>query len=430
MVLDLDPGQPEYSPPGVVSLSKITAPNLSPSFCHPTLNTSQGQIRAHAIASVTPALDPAHFIECALDLFSHYQKSPDSGSPLVINTPGWIQGTGLDILSELITVIRPTEVIYTSQDGPEETVSSLQSACASQPPIPFTTLPSQPVDISATSSSPRTPLHLRTMQTMSYFHLSPGNQPNPESESPNWTWDPTPLTDLRPWRVRYGGPNRGFLGVICYDHQPTPDLLAEAVNGMVLGLVKIETRSALRGLCLPSSSSSPSSPSPNKEETQPHAETETEGSIPLIPNPQGLTLSPRHSRLLGVVLVRGVDVARQELQLLTPLSEEAVAGLKGEELVLVAGKFDTPSWAYAEGLYLDKAKNGKVDRTIVGSGSGGDEKEDEEGEGEGESTEEGEREEDGRRRRMEVPWVEMLHGSQKRAVGSKVWRVRRDLGRA
>ncbi|KAK4031211.1 hypothetical protein C8A01DRAFT_42310, partial [Parachaetomium inaequale] len=29
----------------------------------------------------------------------------------------------------------------------------------------------------------------------------------------------------------------------------------------------------------------------------------------------------------------------------------------------------------------------------------------------------------------EVPWVEMLHGSQRRAAGSKVWRVRRDLGR-
>ena len=220
--------------------------------------------------------------------------------------------------------------------------------------------------------------------------------------------------------------------MLCYDHQPTPDLLAEAVNGTVLGLVKVEARAALRGLCLPSSSSSPSSPSPNKEETKTHTETETEGSIPLIPNPQGLTLSPRHSRLLGVVLVRGVDVTRQELQLLTPLSEEVVAGLKGEELVLVAGRFDTPSWAYAEGLYLDKAKKGKRDHTIVGGGSGGDEEEDEEGEeeGEGESTEEGEREEDGVGRRTEVPWVEMLHGSQKRAVGSKVWRVRRDLGRA
>ena len=28
-----------------------------------------------------------------------------------------------------------------------------------------------------------------------------------------------------------------------------------------------------------------------------------------------------------------------------------------------------------------------------------------------------------------VPWVETLQGSQGRGVGSRVWRVRRDLGR-
>jgi polynucleotide 5'-hydroxyl-kinase GRC3/NOL9 len=29
----------------------------------------------------------------------------------------------------------------------------------------------------------------------------------------------------------------------------------------------------------------------------------------------------------------------------------------------------------------------------------------------------------------QTPWVEMLHGNQKRSVGSRVWRVRRDLGK-
>jgi polynucleotide 5'-hydroxyl-kinase GRC3/NOL9 len=51
-----------------------------------------------------------------------------------------------------------------------------------------------------------------------------------------------------------------------------------------------------------------------------------------------------------------------------------------------------------------------------------DEVGEEECEGEGKGAEDG-------GRVVEVPWVEMLHGSQKRAVGSKVWRVRRDLGR-
>ncbi|KAK4032349.1 hypothetical protein C8A01DRAFT_41208, partial [Parachaetomium inaequale] len=372
MVLDIDPGQPEYSPPGVISLSKITTPNLAPSFCHPTLPPAD-QLRAHAIAAVTPALDPAHFIECVLDLFAHYQRGPDAKSPLVVNTPGWVQGTGLDILAELIASIRPTEVIYMSQDGPEETVNSLQSACAATPPTPFSTLPSQPSE----ASSSRTSLHFRTMQTMSYFHLR-----QPSQQQPYPTWDPTPLSDLRPWRVRYTGKNRGFLGILCYDHQPAPELLAEAINGTVLALVQLESRAALRGLLPPLSglpdtnlippdststpinnntatnpppknnAATPNPPHPKKKQTI----TTTEATrVPLIPNPQGLTLSPHHSRLLSLVLVRGIDTVRGELQLLTPLSGEVVSTLAaaaaGTEVVLVAGRFDTPAWAYTEGLY-------------------------------------------------------------------------------
>jgi polynucleotide 5'-hydroxyl-kinase GRC3/NOL9 len=403
MVLDLDPGQPEYSPPGVVSLSKISTPNLSPSDCHPTLTPAQGQVRAHAIASVTPALDPSHFIECALDLFAHYQRGPDANCPLVINTPGWIQGTGLDILSELITALRPTEVLYMSQDGPSETVSTLQSASQTPvPPIPFTTLPSQPTD----TAPPRTPSHLRTMQTMSYFHLFP---------TQSQTWDPTPLTDHRPWRVRY---TTGFRGILCYDHQPAANLLAEAINGTILALVKLESSSrALRDLLPPPPPHSPNPPSssdPNPDQTHNDEKKENQqGEIPLIPNPQGRTLDPRYSQLLGLVLVRGVDVMRQELQLLTPLSGDVIAGLEGKELVLVAGRFDTPSWAYAEDLYRRNGGAGEV--RVAEEEDGGEEEEESDGE-----DEEGEK---------EVPWVEMLHGSQKRAVGSKVWRVRRDVGR-
>ncbi|KAK4100375.1 hypothetical protein N658DRAFT_559658 [Parathielavia hyrcaniae] len=519
MVLDIDPGQPEYSPPGVISLTRITTPNLAPSFCHPSLTPAEGQIRAHAIASVTPAQDPAHFIECVLDLFHHYRRGPDARSPLVINTPGWIQGTGLDILTELIASLRPTEVIYTSQDGPEETVGSLQSACATtKPPTPFSTLPSQPTE----PSSSRTSLHFRTMQTMSYFHM--GHHRPSQQQQPYPTWDPTPLTDVRPWRVRYAGEDRGFLGIFCYDHQPAPELLAEAINGTVLALVQLEDRqAALRGLRVPGLSATDAdtdadtdmgSPTPTltataitndmvaPHQTQTHPQTTptpTEGKpnnnttkantnktnttktiplIPLIPNPQGQTLSPHHSHTLGLALVRGIDPACGELQLLTPIPAETLLSLsslagaaaagaaggaagtssasaagvgvggghdnKGLDLVLVAGRFDTPCWAYGEGLShaaagggvaLGKERGGRGG----GSGSGGhdggvcddDSGDDEEGEGDDEGDGDGEEGEQARRRErgMAVPWVEMLHGSEKRAVGSKVWRVRRDLGR-
>ncbi|KAJ4292983.1 Polynucleotide 5'-hydroxyl-kinase grc3 [Collariella sp. IMI 366227] len=102
MVLDLDPGQPEFSPPGAISLTKITTPNLSPSFCHPTFSPAEGQIRAHAIASVTPALDPTHFIECVLDLFAHYQHSPDAKCPWPPRNPLLRPPAGTLLLAEAI----------------------------------------------------------------------------------------------------------------------------------------------------------------------------------------------------------------------------------------------------------------------------------------------------------------------------------------
>ncbi|KAK4166551.1 hypothetical protein QBC43DRAFT_256997 [Cladorrhinum sp. PSN259] len=355
LLLDVDPGQPEHSPPGVISLIKLSQPNLSPPFCHPY---SQSTIRSHAIAAVSPALDPEHFIECVLDLFSHYTQQFAS-HPLIINTPGWIQGTGLDILISLIQSLCPTEVIYTSQDGPEDTVSTLQSTVS--PQSVFSTIPSSPQSISSETSSSsnpssRTALSLRTMSTMSYFHLLSSTE-----------WDPTPLPSLPPLRVSYAPSRKGFLGVLCYDHQPSPLLLSEAINGTILALVRI---------------SNPSSSAFRHQEKQQEEEIiiAGEAKIPLINNPLGLTLDPAHSNLLSLVLVRGVDSQRGELQLLGPRGlSDKVKGIKGEEMVLVAGRFDTPLWKEGE---------------------------------------------------EEVPWVQVLRGSEKRSVGSKVWRVRRDLGRS
>ncbi|KAL2117466.1 hypothetical protein VTJ04DRAFT_7126 [Mycothermus thermophilus] len=564
MFLDLDPGQPEYSPPGVVSLCKLTNPNLSPSFCHPTLSPTQGLIRAHATASVTPAQDPAHFLECALDLFSHYRTGPNKQSPLVINTPGWIQGTGLDLLTSLITSLQPTEVIYMSQDGPEETVSGLQTACKET--IPFSTLPSQP---SEPSPSSRTPLHLRTMQMMSYFHLRPAAAANTSTtdsqQPPLITWDPTPLSDLRPWRVRFAGRERGFLGVLCYDHQPAPELLADAVNGTVMALVGVERREGLRGLEAIDDVDDlngfvDGKKKRAKTKAQEARQQDKDQILPLIPNPQGLTLSPAHSHLIALVLVRAVDLARGELQLLMPPASllppstasflpnsdvDSVGPSACDNLVLVAGRWDAPGWAYCESLFyassssssssshpagtaatlgsrghlaaagasagagagagrrlqqqqkkrsrdgggeqeqeqeqeqeergarsappppqlsastaetnagglgLGLGRGAKVSAG-VGGGAGGGEGLD--GDGDVDVEEEGDEEEEdemvamgeddavaamGRGKssaaaataaqQLEVPWVEVLHGNQKRAVGSKVWRVRRDLGRS
>ncbi|KAJ9148642.1 Polynucleotide 5'-hydroxyl-kinase GRC3 [Pleurostoma richardsiae] len=440
-VLDLDPGQPEFSPPGVISLVYITEPVLSPPFCHPTLpDRKNGPMkhRSHALAAVSPASRPEHYLECVLDLYSHYQNSLRGKAPLIINTPGWIQGTGLDLLSALISRIHPTEVIYMSETGPEDTVEQLRVACGNRASL--TTLPSQPSEYTS-----RTALHLRTMQMMSYFHLDLAS-----GRGEALAWEPSPLTTVPPVQLRYDGANPGLLGVICYGYKQDPELLADAINGTVLAIVEVDDKRALRG-------HSELAQSPRKlhhsddimdgdadaaarDDSFPREEKDSVDEL-IIRTPEGIPyiqsetpLDSRYSRTVGLALLRGVDTQRRVLQLLTPISPETMTNVQkdGKDIVLVAGSFDTPTWAYTEDRYHQsfgpgagggggtaaaaaaEGREGSVDVT--------DEDTDEdESEGADEEVVAGS---------SEIPWTEVLHGNQKRAVGSRVWRVRRDLGRS
>lgn len=387
-VMDIDPGQPEFSPPGVISLVRLDRPNLSPPFCHPTLGDKH-ILRSHAVAAVTPAFNIEHYKECVLELFQHY-KAYCKDIPLVINTPGWVQGTGLGLLMDLINEIHPAEVVYMSEDGPEDTVEGLKSACEN---IRFTTLPSQSGEFTS-----RTAIHLRHMQVMSYFHVDPD-----KTVGDHVRWDPRTLTSVPPLLAKYGGPNSGILGVVCYGYQPGAELLADAVDGTVLAVVEVQDRRAFR-LAQGDAAAGHAHAEEHRVLDLERLTQRTPEHVPYIR--RSAPLDPRYSRCLGLALVRGVDAGKKTLALSTPVSPGT---LVGKEIVLVSGKFDSPTWAYTEDHYYRVSqREGKeyerdADEDDVPDGGDG--------------------------RSKVIPWTERLHGSQKRAIGSRVWRVRRDLGR-
>ncbi|TDZ34953.1 Polynucleotide 5'-hydroxyl-kinase GRC3 [Colletotrichum spinosum] len=403
VVLDLDPGQPEYTPAGTIALVQVKQPNLSPAFAHVATDEQAATvIRCHSIASVSPASDPELYLECALDLHRHYQKTC-RGLPLIINTPGWILGTGLDLLTELIADFKPTEVIYMSEDGPKESVDGLKSACKSN----FTMLPSQQSEFTS-----RTAAHLRSMQALAYFHT----KRTPEKTA----WDPTPLTSWPPLMVKYNGKSRGVFGVIAYEQQLPANLVAELLNGSMLCLVEIEDTKAfsrLRG----SDDMDVDGESTPLEDIISH----TPEGIPFIPNADGHTLDPRYCQTLGLVLVRGIDPKQGVLQILTPIPLARIQSAKkaNHQLVLIYGNLDTPGWAYTEELYYQANDKDDNDR------DGGVEIVDEDTESDN-SDEEPENPRFGEVSDTQTPWIEVLQGHEKRPVGSRVWRVRRDLGRA
>jgi polynucleotide 5'-hydroxyl-kinase GRC3/NOL9 len=434
-LLDIDPGQPEYSPPGQLSLIHVSEPNFGPPFTHPIPNAQSEVIRSHSIATISPSLDPSLYMACVLDLFAHYRNllSTEPHWPLVINTPGWVLGTGLEILVEIITQLRPSEIIYMSQDGPSDVVDSLRDAAKSTPVL---TLPSQ-----GSEYTTRTAAHLRTMQSMSYFHLN-------STRKSGLGWNGLPLTAIPPWEISYSGETPGLLGVICYGEQPLANLLADTINGSVVAIVVIDDVAAIPGWTSDGSNmESPTQPFDKADDTenrpfdrnslQPQylenpliISTPDEG-IPYFNPSNAISLDPRYSHSIGFALVRGIDVARRRLQVLTPIPPDVIEDVNqvGKSIVLISGKLDTPGWAYIEDLNrktaLDKAAR-KPD--------GRDLDVDDEGSSEFEAEASKSVDEAGNRRLSDgfqtALWVDRLEGSQGRGIGSRVWRVRRDLGKA
>lgn len=393
-VLDLDPGQPEYAPPGTLSLVHVTEPNLTPAFTHIPSHSSFYRLkRCHSLASVSPASDMECCLSIALSLYAEYRKTLfQENVPLVVNTPGWVLGAGLELLDEVISAMTPNEVIYMSEEGPAETVDALEASVKGTSGTTLSTLPSQPAEFTA-----RTGAHLRAMHTMSYFHSTSSG------------WDTTPVAAMAPWAVSYSGIKRDIRGVLFYDFQPMPSMVARAINGMVLALVEIEDARAYRNIDLGTSTSTTGTTSPE--------------GIPLLRSPTGTTLDPAYSRTVGLVLVREIDKARKQLHLSTPIPVEEVRGIskRGRDLVLVHGNFDVPSWSYTEDLHQRADDVASGTKTL-----------DVEEQNENTSDDDSDMEPQNAKEASDVAavsWVEVRKGNEKRPVGSKKWRVRRDLGR-
>lgn len=418
ILLDLDPGQPEFSPPGDLSLVHLRSCKFGPSFTHPRVTVFAGDtvLRSHHLGTLSPNVDPGHYLECASDLIEHYRTSfPDSRScPLIVNSCGWVQGTGLELLVELIRYRFLTDIIYTSTSVPREVLSTLQTTAYTQK-IPLHVISSGANEVSATPSG-----NLRTMQSLSYFHLD-------DLEEGNLRWNPEPLSSRPPLIVHYAGPQQAILGIVVLGDTLDPELLFSILEGCIVGVVIIEDNAAVSAvdeyddedeshaditpLLLDALRSSPTThpapstssqslvmaahgenidPQPPKvHDSSPHRSitddiVDTEPPIDIGSTPRHLThpsikrttsslpyistiggggattrpLSPKHSHCIGQALVRGIDAKNHALHLVTPIPSSHLQDLHRQQkrLVLVRGKLDTPTWAYQEEMHFMKSR--------------------------------------------------------------------------
>jgi len=248
---------------------------------------------------------------------------------------------------------------------------------------------------------------------------------------------------MPPWEIRYSGENPGILGVMCYGEQPPAGLVADTINGSLVAVIVIDNMTAIPG-CGSEGQNKPNDEEKMQLEGQ-DLEANTTGVQPLVQplilhtpekipyfNPSNtISLNPKKSHSIGLALVRGIDTDRRRIQILTPISPRTIEDINnaGKSIILVSGKLDTPGWAYIEEL-TQKIALEKSERINESTGV---EVEDVEEDGEDvDSVVEGNSKKassslyDGFKN---APWIERLEGSQGRGIGSRVWRVRRDLGR-
>lgn len=376
--LDLDPGQPEFTPMGQIYLAHLNSPFFGPPFTHPSLgDSSDGRIvRSHFIGATSPKEDPDHYALATMDLLDQYRSllARYPQCPLIVNYPGWIFGQGLEVATWLIRCLGLSDVVYMNEKGPAEVVEPLSFA-ANEARVPLTILPSQPTDFVTRSSA-----QLRSMQIQSYFHLSYFGGLNKP------LWQGEPLSRTRPIAVDYAGSKQGILGIMVMGSQISPDMLCEVLEGAIVAVVAVESSNAVMGSSSthtpsgngaiefnaedadmdvgvqgPSASSSPLPDSVIRTPTE---------SLPCLFVGSGscTPLDPKTSNCLGLALVHSVDVASHKLELYTPIPTSHLRDAieQGNQLVIVRGQLDNPNWAVSEEYHAARAVERRYQQAVAG----------------------------------------------------------------
>ncbi|CAL1283094.1 unnamed protein product [Larinioides sclopetarius] len=172
--LDTDPGQTEYTPPGVVSLLRVTRPLLGPTFAH-----QKKPLKMIFIGSVTPGTCPTLYEESVKQLIKYFnekilkiggktQKMDEKiqKKALFVNTIGWVQGVGELCLQNVKRAVKPTmEIELVAPDSNPALTKEVDESG-----ITIFKIPSKAP--SRESGAPSySPVEMRNFNIMAYFGL-------------------------------------------------------------------------------------------------------------------------------------------------------------------------------------------------------------------------------------------------------------------
>lgn len=108
--VDLDPGQTEFTPPSFLSVVKLDSPILGPPYTH---NFGEiNVVKTAFLGNLSPGTTCHRYMECVESLVEYVDKYLScSGSPIVVNFMGWMEGLGLKLLGDCCRLINPTDIV-------------------------------------------------------------------------------------------------------------------------------------------------------------------------------------------------------------------------------------------------------------------------------------------------------------------------------
>ncbi|XP_072384871.1 polynucleotide 5'-hydroxyl-kinase NOL9 [Diabrotica undecimpunctata] len=102
-VIDLDPGQSEFTVPGCISVLEVSEPVFGPSYTHLT------KVKRSILTNIDTGHAVNRYLNCIKTLMNSITDFEDM--PTLINYMGFTQSIGINIACSAVTFVKPTHVV-------------------------------------------------------------------------------------------------------------------------------------------------------------------------------------------------------------------------------------------------------------------------------------------------------------------------------
>eukprot|EP01102_Stenamoeba_stenopodia_P007260 TRINITY_DN2023_c0_g1_i1.p1 TRINITY_DN2023_c0_g1~~TRINITY_DN2023_c0_g1_i1.p1 ORF type:complete len:765 (-),score=210.83 TRINITY_DN2023_c0_g1_i1:22-2316(-) len=163
--IDLDLGQPEFTPSGFVSLTIVDKPIFGPAWSHSRVSFPQVK---YYMGDVAVQSDPDFYLALTEKVFDYYKNEllPQK-MPLIVNTGGWIADMGLNMLMRNIAFLSPNFIVQLLYNEAETCINFSQCVAVPNPPTIYLIDPARRdlplIQIPSKSE--------RDVQLLSYFNM-------------------------------------------------------------------------------------------------------------------------------------------------------------------------------------------------------------------------------------------------------------------